>query len=93
MRCGVSLLVHQTSGAEVSGLNPASPTMILMGCRIIVYTVENLRVERETYHRGKKDKFFKSLICVILALLPSHCVYWHPQGSLECQEISRGRKV
>ena len=30
-------LMHQTSGAEVTGSNPASPTMILMCCRITVY--------------------------------------------------------
>ena len=29
-------VAHQTSGAEVLGSNPASPTMILMRCRIIV---------------------------------------------------------
>ena len=28
--------LQQTSGAEVPGSNPASPTMILMHCRIIV---------------------------------------------------------
>ena len=33
---GGSLVVHQTSGAEVPGSNPASTTMILMRCRIIV---------------------------------------------------------
>ena len=63
-RCGGggSLVVHQTSGAEVPGLNPASPTMILMRCRIIVIMyVEHLRVERETYPRGKKD-FFKTIL-------------------------------
>ena len=35
-RCGGSLEAHQTSGAEVPGSNPASTTMILMRCRIIV---------------------------------------------------------
>ena len=45
---------HQTSGAEVPGLNPASPIMILMRCSIIVNNVENLRVERETYPSGKE---------------------------------------
>ena len=35
-RCAGSLVAHQTSGAEVPGSNPASPTMILMRCRIIV---------------------------------------------------------
>ena len=30
------LVVHQTSGAEVPGSNPASPRMILGRCRIIV---------------------------------------------------------
>ena len=49
VRCGGSLLAHQASGAEVTGSNPASPIMILMRCRFIVYPVENLRVERETY--------------------------------------------
>ena len=34
-RCGGSVVVHQTS-KEVPGSNPASPTMILMRCRIIV---------------------------------------------------------
>ena len=29
-------VVHQTFGAEVLGSNPASPTMILGRCRIIV---------------------------------------------------------
>ena len=35
-RCGGSLLVHQTSEADVLGLNPASPSMILGHCRINV---------------------------------------------------------
>ena len=35
-RCGGSSVAHQTSGAEFPGSNPASPTMILMRCRIIV---------------------------------------------------------
>ena len=35
-RCGRSLVVHQTFGAEVPGSNLASHTMILMRCRIIV---------------------------------------------------------
>ena len=35
-RCGGSLVAHQTSGAEVPGSNPASTTIILMRCRIIV---------------------------------------------------------
>ena len=34
--CGGSLAARQTSGAEVSGSNPVSPTMILRRCRIIV---------------------------------------------------------
>ena len=43
-------MVPHLLGAEVSGSNPASPTMILMRCRIIVlYNVEKLRIERETY--------------------------------------------
>ena len=49
------MVAHQTSGAEVPGSNTASPTMILMRCRIIVYSVENLRVERETNPWGKKN--------------------------------------
>ena len=48
------MLAHQTSEAEVPGSNPASPTMILMRCRIIVNNVENLMVERETYPGGGK---------------------------------------
>ena len=35
-RCGGSLVAHQTSRAEVPGSNPASSTMILGRCRIIV---------------------------------------------------------
>ena len=35
-KCGGSFVVHQTSEAEASGSNLASPTMILMRCRIIV---------------------------------------------------------
>ena len=43
----------QTSGAEVPGSNPASPTMILMHCGIICKdVVTNLWVERETYLLG-----------------------------------------
>ena len=36
-------IVHQTSGGEVPGSNPASPSMILMRCRIIFfsYNVDN----------------------------------------------------
>ena len=49
-----SLKKKKTSVAEVPGLNPSSPAMILMRCRIIVNKVENLRVERETYPWGKK---------------------------------------
>ena len=33
-RCGGSLVVPQTSGAEVPGSNPVSPTMILMRCSL-----------------------------------------------------------
>ena len=52
--CGGSL-------AEVPGSNPASPTMILIRCRIIVYNnVEKLRVERETYPCGKKRSLKKT---------------------------------
>ena len=36
LRCGGSLVAHQTSGAEDLGSNPASTTMSLMRCRIIV---------------------------------------------------------
>ena len=37
MRRGYGAMVaHQTSGAEVLGSNPASPTTIRMRCRIIV---------------------------------------------------------
>ena len=36
VRCVGSLVAQQTSGAEVPGLNLASPTMILGPCRIIV---------------------------------------------------------
>ena len=35
-KCGGSLVAHQASRAEVPGSNPASTTMILMRCRIIV---------------------------------------------------------
>ena len=35
-RCGGKLAVRQTSRAEILGSNPASPTMVLMRCRIIV---------------------------------------------------------
>ena len=31
-----SMVAHQASGAEVLSSNPASPTVILMRCRIIV---------------------------------------------------------
>ena len=42
--------VHQNSGAKGPDSNPASPTMILMHCRIfVIMYVENLRVEGETY--------------------------------------------
>ena len=50
------LILYTTSEAKVPGSNPASPTMILMRCRIIVNNVENLRVESETSPRGKKKK-------------------------------------
>ena len=52
------------SGAEVPGSNPASPTMTLMCCRIIVYeyNVENLRVERATYPYGKKKISDKKIL-------------------------------
>ena len=49
IKFGGSLEAHQNSGVEVPGSNPASPTMILMRCRITAKNVENLRVERETY--------------------------------------------
>ena len=32
------MVAHQTSGTEVPGSNLASPTMILMSCRMIVYS-------------------------------------------------------
>ena len=43
-RCGGSLEELHTSGAEFPGSNPASPARILVRCRIIVNTVQNLRV-------------------------------------------------
>ena len=46
-RCGGSLVARQTSGAEVLGANPASISMILMRCRIIVQYCKNLRVGGE----------------------------------------------
>ena len=56
IKFGGSLEAHQNSGVEVPGSNPASPTMILMRCRITAKNVENLRVERETYRWGKKER-------------------------------------
>ena len=52
------MVAHQTSGADVLGSDPASPTIILMRCKIIVlYSVKHLRVERETYApEAKKEK-------------------------------------
>ena len=41
------MLAHQTSEAEVPGSKPASPTMILMRCRIIVNNVEKKSQGRE----------------------------------------------
>ena len=51
VRCGGSLVAHWTSRAKVLGSSPASPTMILVGCRMVIMCnkVENLRVEGETY--------------------------------------------
>ena len=47
--------MHQTSGGEVLGSNPAPLTMILMRGRIIVSKkVEKLRVDRETYTLEEK---------------------------------------
>ena len=62
-RCGASLVT------EVLGSNPASPTMILMRCRIISHNVEN--VERETYCTpqawGKKiSNIFKNVFLYFL---------------------------
>ena len=48
----------QTSGAEVPGSNPASeasPTMILMRCRIIVLLCKKLRVEGNLNPDAKKN--------------------------------------
>ena len=53
-RCGGSLLVHQTSEAEVPGSNPASPTMILMRCRIIVNNVQKSQGREGNLPLGQK---------------------------------------
>ena len=54
--CGGSLLALQTSQAEVPGSNPASPTMILMRCRIIVNNVEKSQGRQGNLPlRQKKD--------------------------------------
>ena len=54
--------MHQTSGAEVPGSNPASPTMSLMRYRIIVNNVENLRLERENLPlREKKQQQYNTV--------------------------------
>ena len=60
-RCGASLVT------EVLGSNPASPTMILMRCRIISHNVEN--VERPTVplrREAKKDQTFLKMFFFIL---------------------------
>ena len=55
-RCGVSLVARQTSEAVVLGSNPASPTMILGRCRIIVsYCKNSLYREGNLHLRPKKN--------------------------------------
>ena len=46
-------IADKTYWTKVPGSNPASPTMILMRCRIIVNNVGNLRVESETSPEAK----------------------------------------
>ena len=57
----------QTSEAEISGSIPASPTMILMWCRINVNNVENLRIEKNypsVKKKSKKNIFVPGHSCV-----------------------------
>ena len=57
-RCGGSLVVRQTSGAEVLGSNPASTAMILMRCRIIVLYCKISEQRGEAKKIYKKESFF-----------------------------------
>ena len=49
-----SLVAHQTSGAEVPISNPASPTIILGRCRIIMKYCKNLRGRGVDLHLRQK---------------------------------------
>ena len=53
------MLAHQTSEVQVLSLYPASPTMILMRCRIIVNNVEKSQVREGNLPLGQK-KIFKN---------------------------------
>ena len=55
-RCGGSLLVHQTSEAEVPGSHPASLTIILMRCRIIANNVEKSQGREGNLPLGQKKR-------------------------------------
>ena len=55
------MLVHQTSEAEVPGSNPASPTMILMRCRIIVNNVQKSQGREGNLPLGQK-KIIKKIL-------------------------------
>ena len=59
LACGGWLVAHQTSGAEVPGSNPASPTMILMRCRIIVIKYRKSQGRKGNLPLRQKNDFNK----------------------------------
>ena len=67
-------LMHQTSGAEVTGSNPASPTMILMCCRITVYyfrvmkPVSKNKLKIYFYWQFKQQSFYFIKNCFLCTL-------------------------
>ena len=77
------MVAQQTSGAEVVGSNPASPTMILGRCSINVYYCKILRVEGETSthlmaknakkHKMTLNRFKKSFFLVMFKVDTKKC--------------------
>ena len=71
--------MHQTSEAEVPGSNPASPTMILMRCRIIVNNVQKSQGRERNLPLGQKKDIKKVDKFTLL----------DPDPHIECESGSR----
>ena len=81
IKFGGSLEAHQNSGVEVPGSNPASPTMILMRCRITTKKCRKSQSKEGNLplrKKRKKKKFTKLAITSRKARTEEACAHqWH----------------